>query len=609
MGRVADDSDKDGAVPLDVSSITPNLQGLDLTRARMTKMRRRLARLFGLRLAEHALQGDPWATRADSSEWPLHLFDARSASIDMDAVIAAAIQAGLQTADIKLARAWLTSPELHEVNNDDVTQIRRQFGIPPAVLAHVKKSRFSMEQLKSMEEKAIVEVDCPDDIKTPTSIFGFLSPEGTKVPPRNRIIIDTLFANAFARPLGTVHFRGISGPGDTLPQFFARNSFFSAYDFRAFYFQFALAAEVARKYVGRISGNHTFRLKRPAMGHKNSVFTAQTTSETLADVAISRAGLVGAVEADVIIDNICFGANSPEHITRVSKKFEELCEETRTQIGDRSPLATTVTHRGVTFDAVTNTLRLKKQWREKFMSRINLCLTHATFARLRSLVGMLAYIRAYFRPSESQMPRQQLPANFFVWKALARWAITPMAPKKLAPCVQSQLKALHTFIQSDPVVTIIQQTVPDAPPDFVVTDAAKHGPFAAWGAIYVCGDVMKLAHGQFPLGSPESISVLELRAVTLAVHKWRGEIGRRPHTPLVVVTDNTASLFSMTRGWSNSPQMAEELQHLHATLTVTNRWLQPMFVPSKENPADAPSRGEYVIDEQKVRAIAKKLRG
>jgi hypothetical protein len=370
--------------------------------------------------------------------------------------------------------------------------------------------------------------------------------------------------------------------------FFAHHRFFVTFDFKAYYYQFKLSQSVARNYVGRISGDHTFRILRPAMGHKNSVFVAQSTTSALAQVAIAKAQRVEQVTADVIIDNVCFASNSLVELRRVAVVFRELCAEASVEIGEEHAASTEVTHRGLLYDSASGIVKLKPSWRSKFITRVDELLRRPSFEKLRSVVGMLAYLRIYFAAS--------LPKNFFVWKALTRWAAAgPSRRMTFSPVVELQLRSLQEFVSNDPQKMLGAQ--PTNLEELLVTDACKDSIFAGWGAVWISGERVEVIGGRFPLFTTEPICVLEMRAIVLALQHWRHISSRR----LVVLTDNTASLFAIQRGYSPSWPMQMELDRLHRVTTERTLAMTVGFIPSKQNPADAPSRGELLIDEAKIR--------
>lgn len=560
------------------------------------KLRRRLARIFGLKLGPSGFSGDPWAAdlHENHDSWPLHLFDARFSQIATQVIVSAAEKhfgfADAMSSDMRLAAAWLVDERFHVVHQADIHSITAAFGIPPGSTPHVKKSRFSLEQLRRMEEHAIVAIDVQDDSHRPTSVFGFLSPEPQKSPPRNRVIFDTLYANSFSLPLAKTQFRSLP----ELLAFFKSHRWFVCFDFRAFYYQFALSPEVSRHYIGRISGSHSFRLLRPAMGHKNTVFVAQVVSSALARLAKLD---TQSVQSDVIIDNVCFAGNDLEEMYRVVARFRSMCSEANVVVGEETEISQVVTHRGVTYDSRSGLLRVKNSWRDKFLQRLEHLVRRPTFDRLRSILGMLAYLRIYFHPrAETVGPR--LPSTFFLWKTCSRWLAAGTKRRlAFAPCVIHQLIALKEFLESDPAVNLVASDHLACEDEFLVTDAARDSIFAGWGAVLVRGARVSVAGGSFPLATPEPIAILEMRAVGLAISYWQYDLRRRY---LQVLTDNTASLFALRKGYSPSWLMNEELIHISEILARQGLRIVVDFIPSKVNPADDPSRGVYTIDDAKL---------
>jgi hypothetical protein len=105
-----------------------------------------------------------------------------------------------------------------------------------------------------------------------------------------------------------------------------------------------------------------------------------------------------------------------------------------------------------------------------------------------------------------------------------------------------------------------------------------------------------------------TIALMEMRAVGLAISYWQYDLRRGE---LQVLTDNTASLFALRKGYSRSWVMNEELIHISEILARQGLSIVVDFIPSKANPADDPSRGVYTIDDTKLveaRRIAAKAR-
>ena len=380
-----------------------------------------MARLFSLPLRGEAHSGDPWQDEhPESSSWPIHVFDARTGSIALDIILRRAGETAspAELNDVTRACSFFSDPAQHCWDDGRAAALRARFAVPSSACPGVARSRLQNIHLDVLAENAIVDFLVAPF--SPVSVFAFLVAEPPKT--RQRVIFDTLMANAFVEDAEQTTWRATRD----LLAFFFRHTLFASYDFRAYYFQFKWSDAVAGKYVGRV-GNRLFRILRCPMGHKNSVKSAHTVTAFVAQLAITLAE-VSSVEADVIIDNVCFGGADPIELAKVQTKFEELCAEFHIIIGDRSPIGSTVTHRGLVYDASSHLLRLKNSFRDKFIDRIRtVCNEKCTFERARSLLGSINYARIYFA--------RRLPETFYFWKATARWAQSPKKDFCLSPAV------------------------------------------------------------------------------------------------------------------------------------------------------------------------------
>lgn len=514
----------------------------------------------------------------------MHLYDVRQGDLDVQYVVQEATKALAPSCAHELAEAvrWLHDPTLHELS---IARVMELYAVPSDAVPRVKQSRFSLQQVQQMEEFGIVHLDVPDDAQRQTSVFGFTVAEPSKVPPRLRIIFDTLLANTFADDALPVEFRGARD----LLTFFRRHQWFVSFDFKAWYFQFALSEEVAALYVGRIPGDHTFRIRRPAMGHKRSVKVAHCVSNALARIAIIRAQ-ASHCECDVIIDNVCFGGPL-EELRRVEVEFRHICEEAHAVIGDSTPISKVITHRGLVYDAAYSSLSIKASWCTKTLERIAQLIEKPNYDKVISLMGSFNYVRIYFGA--------RCPPWHFLAKGAARWAQSPRTKYSMSPSILHQLQQMAEFLRAAPARVL---SIPEAAPEdeILVTDAHKAGPFAAWGAVLIKGDQVHVRSGKFQFNCPEKIAQLELRAVGCALRAFANRLAAPVERNLNMMTDNTAVLYTLQKGTSPTPCMMTELIPVLHECATLQRTLFVKFVPSEWNVADKPSRGILFIDDEKV---------
>ena len=93
---------------------------------------------------------------------------------------------------------------------------------------------------------------------------------------------------------------------------------------------------------------------------------------------------------------------------------------------------------------------------------------------------------------------------------------------------------------------------------------------------------------------PAHINVLELYAETIGM-SWvlRKGTPRRPRL-VVILQDSQVAVFSGTKGRSSSLPLLLPLRRTAALLLAGNLYVDRLWIPSKANPADGPSRGRAV---------------
>jgi hypothetical protein len=83
---------------------------------------------------------------------------------------------------------------------------------------------------------------------------------------------------------------------------------------------------------------------------------------------------------------------------------------------------------------------------------------------------------------------------------------------------------------------------------------------------------------------------MELKSVSPLL-KWvltsKSRFGHR----VAMLVDAKAMLAAVAKGRSGSPEFARTLAHVSALELATNTLLRLVYIPSEDNPADAPSRG------------------
>ena len=82
----------------------------------------------------------------------------------------------------------------------------------------------------------------------------------------------------------------------------------------------------------------------------------------------------------------------------------------------------------------------------------------------------------------------------------------------------------------------------------------------------------------------------EAQAVTLSLCCVLRSV-RRHSRRTVFLVDATAVCGAVAKGRCSSPTMKHEIKHIAALAIAGDLWVRVVYIPSKDNPKDAPSRG------------------
>ncbi len=88
----------------------------------------------------------------------------------------------------------------------------------------------------------------------------------------------------------------------------------------------------------------------------------------------------------------------------------------------------------------------------------------------------------------------------------------------------------------------------------------------------------------------EHAGVMEIKGVLLSL-RWLLRSASRHGKRLVLLVDAKAALGAVAKGRTNTPAFHNTLCSINALLLASNSLQRPVYVPSEDNPADAPSRG------------------
>ncbi|KAJ9437267.1 Pol polyprotein, partial [Diplonema papillatum] len=352
-------------------------------------------------------------------------------------------------------------------------------------------------------------------------------------------------------------------------------SWVAEFDFRSFFFQFALPPEVRKYFCFRVEGR-LFWMTRLPMGYRAAPQAAQAVSLELA--AAAAQGLD--VEVLAWIDNVIFVANTEADVAQASARFKALTSKYGLTIGSWSKPATRAVLLGLEFDLEVKSWHVDPSWIAKagpVMGQI-LELSAAPVRIWWKLTGSLLWRRHVMGfPLHGVLPLLQWMSALASGRSSsdsAFWdtvASCPTAVKSclLAQCIDMRANAWRQWSQPAFMSSID-----------VVSDASM----SAWA--YVIGDFH--AHGRFPPElAPADIFMKELYAVVRAVqHAVRG----RAKVDINLLCDNKAVIGCVRRGYTLRHDAMQLLTLINQSLAASTSRPNISYVPSLQNIADQYTR-------------------
>jgi ribonuclease HI len=392
---------------------------------------------------------------------------------------------------------------------------------------------------------------------------------------RFRVIADCLPANVYLPDLWKVRFRSVA----ELKMLTGRNRHVALFDFKAYYYQFDVH-KLARYFAFR-RGKRLFAFVRGVMGHKWMVAIAHSITSAFAEEIATR----HAVEFDTIIDNVMFLSNDEGAVTSAAAEFSDLCTQFSITVGEKTECTQVFDYRGMSFDLVAGTVKLKESFIQKTTDRIQYVLKNKTVtkAQLQSLAGSLNWLKTVI---DSQEPcwalNHALASLSNVSGNLSHNALvlSDDLRKELSEC-QALLNTVVS-LQNLPVSSLSTHK----PLVYLFTDACKDVSLAGKGIVLVTPLAVKefVEHFTIQEVQADSIHILEIKALIAGIRKLL------PNSNVLIFCDNEAVVKAMKRKRS-SCKYFHSLIKLALTLLENHSW-ELRWIPSKLNWADKPSRVE-----------------
>jgi hypothetical protein len=406
--------------------------------------------------------------------------------------------------------------------------------------------------------------------------WGKLSsiPEPTKDPPRRRPIFDTIKANALLGHAPRVCFTTVQSQLDAVLSAKVAASF----DMKGWYFAIPVSPGVSRHMAFRTGPDTWYRWLRGPMGHKWFVFVGHVFTSVLAWIPDAK--------ADIIIDNVLFTDTDEARLQRTMTDFRHRCAYVGATLGQDTGMITTPDHRGIHYDISSKCWGLRESFVSKFRTRVTHALTRpTTAAQWLSIAGSVNWMRQVLDITP-----------LHVWKMAARAA--PHNPLKfLAPSQALVIELRYLYAAASK-----RQTRPLVPSRIamLVTDAAKTGTVASWGAVLLLPNGVFRTHGgtYCRQASTAHITALELRALWDSIMVFNLQ-----NTSVTWWTDNTAAALVIRGRRTNSYPMWCWLRRIREEVKTRSLSIVAKWLASELNPADGLSRGKALTDDDRQKLM------
>lgn len=431
----------------------------------------------------------------------------------------------------------------------------------------VRKSKLELNTIETLRNIGIIE-ELPSNTELPVTTVAFLVKEERKGSMRHRTIFHTLVDNVNGPKLQEGVMKVASY--NLLSARLRSCEFAATRDFRSYFHQLLFSPSVADCFIFQNHCGRKFRLLRAAMGHKNSPAAATAITKALVLAAIHVSGVANA-KYDIIIDDVIFASTDPESLSTLLAAFDHICQRFRVTIGAASEPSTKQVHRGIEFDLLNKTQRMKKEFVEKFKTRSEFYQTHPTASRAKSLMGMIAHAaQVVYLPRLSQTYIQLL-------KALSG----KCDGHEFIECTKQILENPSTPMRACETTPFGGTLCADATPTRIA-------------AMYVDqhGDIKTATEN---LSTPLPIHIAEAKATILSItlvpkHKVEHVID--------IISDNLTWLYSVSQpGRSTDPQLQEMRDTVDNKLREINIIPNYKYITSAENPTDEMSRGKNQLSD------------
>ncbi|KAJ9461320.1 Aspartic protease [Diplonema papillatum] len=347
------------------------------------------------------------------------------------------------------------------------------------------------------------------------------------------------------------------------------------FDFRSFFFQFALPPEVRKYFCFRIEGRLLWMTRLP-MGYRAAPQAAQAVSLELAAAAAQGVD----VEVLAWIDNVIFVADTEAEVIEASARFKALTSKYGLTIGSWSKPSTRAVLLGLEVDLAAKRWRVDPSWIGKagpVMDRIREC-SEAPVRVWWKLTGSLLWRRHVMGyPLHEVLLLLQWMSTLASGRSStdsAFWDSVAPCPAAVKSCLVAQCSDMRGNAWRQWCKPVYTRSID------VVSDASMSAwAFVADGSHVYGGFPAELLHAD--------IFMKELYAVVRAVqHAVHGQSS----VDINLLCDNKAVIGCVRRGYTLRQDAMQLLTLMNKSLASSRSRLNISYVPSLQNIADQYTR-------------------